>query len=113
MLVIRSGTVKLPYDNPMTGVLGTWDLDTGTGVRSYLSPDIQFGSQWGGGMGTPFASPPNVVVSLAGIEATGGQARLFVRVQNVQAEEFNIYVEVSDNCTLNWVWVTWVATDAV
>ncbi len=50
---------------------------------------------------------------VAGIEATGGLARVFVRVQNVQAEEFNIYVEVSDNCTLNWVWVTWVATDAV
>lgn len=91
--MIKSGTIKLPYDDPMTGVMGTWDLDTGTPLRSYLSPDIPLVPLGG----TPFCSPPNVVVSLAGIEATGGPARVFLRTQNVQAEEFNIYVEVSDD----------------
>jgi H-type lectin domain len=110
--VIKSGTIKLPYDDPITGMMGTWNLDAGTGARSYVSPDIQFVPPWGGA-GSPFGSPPNVVVSLAGIEATGGLARVSLSVENVQAEEFNIRVNVSEDCTLNKLWVTWVAYDAV
>ncbi|WP_137844798.1 H-type lectin domain-containing protein [Microbacterium sp. 2FI] len=107
--MIRSGTVSLPYYDPMTGVMGTWDLGAGTGLRSYVSPDIPLAT-WGG---APFSSPPNVVLSLAGIEATGGKVRVFLTPQNVQAEEFNIRVEVSDDCTLSSLLVTWLATDAV
>ena len=77
-----------------------------------MSPDIPFVPLWSGAA-SPFTSPPNVVVSLAGIEATGGLARVSLSVENVQAEEFNIRVNVSDNCTLNRLWVTWFAYDAV
>ena len=112
--MIKSGTIKLPLDDPLSGMTSstsaTWSLGAGTGPRSYVSPDIQFVPV---GAVSPFTSPPAVVVSLAGIEATGGLARVRVSAENVQAEEFNIRVEVFEDCTLNALWATWVAYDAV
>jgi H-type lectin domain len=107
--VIKSGTIKLPYDDPMTGMSGTWNLAAGTGPRSYMTPDIPF-APWGS---APFSSPPNVVVSLTGIQATSGVTQIGLFVQNVQIEEFNIRVDVSADCTLDSLWVTWIAYDAV
>ncbi|MGH3457348.1 H-type lectin domain-containing protein [Aeromicrobium sp.] len=69
-----------------------------------MSPDIQFGGQ-------PFANPPNVEVSLAGIEAAAGVSRVRLSMQNVQVEEFNIRVTTTDDTALNWVSVAWVAHD--
>ncbi len=110
--MIKSGTIKLPYDDPMTGQPGTWNLNAGTGPRTYVTPDIQFVPPWGGAP-SPFTGPPNVVLSLAGIQATGGVTRIGLLAQNVQAEEFNIRVDVSADCTLDELWVTWIAYDAV
>jgi hypothetical protein len=110
--VIKSGTINLPSPDPMTGTGGTWDLNTGTGTRSYVSPDIPLVTQWGAAH-VPFGGPPVVVLSLAGMEATGGLTRVRVQPENVQAEEFNIRVYVFDDCTLNWLWVTWLAYDEV
>ena len=109
--MFKTGTIRLPAD-PMTGVAATWDLAAGTGHRSYVSPDIPFVPPWFGAA-SQFTSPPTVVVSLAGIEATAGLARVDLSVENVQAEEFNIRVNVYEDCTLNWLLVTWFAHDAV
>ena len=110
--MITSGTIKLPYDDPMTGVMGTWSLDTGDGPRSYVSPDIQFVPP-SGGAGSPFGSPPTVVLSLAGIGASGGPVRVALNTESVQAEEFNIRVTVNGDCTLHLLYVTWLAYDGV
>ena len=104
--MIKSGTIRLPFDDTMTGLHGTWDLEAGTGPRSYVSPDIPFDPPL-----PRFGSPPHVVVSLTGFEATAGPPSIELFVETVQAEEFNIHVRVSGNCTLSWVWVTWVAND--
>ncbi len=94
----------------MTMVMGVWTLNAGTGERSYLSPDIAYAPPWMG-PGQPFSSPPNVVVSLAGLEITGSLSRVRLSVENVQAEEFNIRVNTWDDSTFDGVWVTWVAHD--
>ena len=109
--MFKSGTTQLPSD-PSTGMMGTWSLDAGTGHRFYESPDIPFVPVWSGG-GSPFSGPPTVVLSLAGIEAAGVRLRVSVGTVNVQAKEFNIRVDVSGDCTLNTVLVTWFAYDAV
>ncbi|HEX6475457.1 MAG TPA: H-type lectin domain-containing protein [Candidatus Limnocylindria bacterium] len=103
------GTIQLPTYDPMNPVPGTWTLNAGTGDRSYVSPDIPYSPPWSGG--TPFASQPTVVVSLAGIYGTGGLTRVRLAVENVQVEEFNIRVSVAEDTTLNDVLVTWIATD--
>ena len=110
--MFRTGTVRLPYDDPMTGMAGTWDLSGGSGPRSYTSPDIPFVPPWGGA-GSPFANPPTVVLSVAGIEVTGGLTRFDMRPVNVQAEECNIIVNAYLDCTISWLWVTWLAHDTV
>ena len=114
--MIKSGTIQLPYVDPMTGMTSTWTLNAGTGPRTYLSPDIQYVPASGLGTigaGSPFASPPIVVLSLAGVDATGGLPRVSLSVENVQAEEFNIRVNVFEDCTVNTLSVTWVAHDGV
>ncbi len=107
--MIKSGTITLPQDQAIGGMTGSWSLSTGTGPRSYVSPDISYVSL---GAVPPFTSPPVVSVSLAGVEATGGLTRVRVSAENVQAEEFNIRVDVSGDCTLDAVHVTWLAHDA-
>jgi hypothetical protein len=62
-------------------------------------------------MAQPFNSPPAMVVSLAGIDVTGGLSRVRIGVETVQSEEFNIRVSTSQDTTLNSVWVTWFADD--
>jgi len=111
--VIKTGTTQLPSVTPVTGMPGTWDLNVGNGSRSYMSADIQFDQFAIPGSTTPFSYPPNVVLSLAGISGIGGVPSVVVQAQNVQAEEFNIYVEVYGDFTLVSLWVTWIATDMV
>jgi len=77
-----------------------------------VTPDIAFVPPWGGAV-SPFSSPPVVVVSLTGIQATAGPPDVLLMVQNVQAEEFNIRVDVNGTCALGSLWVTWVAHDTV
>jgi hypothetical protein len=77
------------------------------GERTWLSPDIPFSAG-------AFSQPPNVVVSLAGVDLatnTSGPLRVRVGVENVQSEEFNIRVTVMDGTLLTYVLVTWVAHD--
>ena len=107
--MIKSGTIQLPAYDPMTGTPGTWPLSAGTTGGTYLSPDIPY-LPWAGAS-QPFTSPPTVVVSLAGIAETGGVSDVRLSVENVQAEEFNIRVTTGAGCTLNELWVTWVAHD--
>jgi hypothetical protein len=107
--MIQSGTIQLPFAG-QPGYPGTWPLDSPVGAvqgeRTWLSPDIGFG---------PFSQPPNVIVSLAGINPaanSSGPLRVRLSVENVQAEEFNIRVTLADETTLlNDVLVAWVAHD--
>jgi hypothetical protein len=108
--MISSGTIHLPFEG-LPGMPGGWPLNTVgpavQGERTWLSPDIPFSP------GGPFSQPPNVVVSLAGVDATNtsGPLRVRVDVENVQTEEFNIRVTVMDDTLLTYLLVTWVAHD--
>jgi hypothetical protein len=107
-LVIKTGSIRLAPDLP--SLSGQWNLGSGSGLRRYVSGDIQFDP---GSGAAPFGNPPTVVLSLGGIDVTGGLTRIELRPVNIQQEEFNILVEVYEDCTLDWVWVTWFASDGV
>jgi len=108
--VIQSGTVELSSGTAVggggtiLGAAGTWTLNTGSGDRSYRTPDIAFPQ--------PFQQTPVVVLSLAGIDA-GNQFNIRVRLaaEDVQADEFNIRVSTWADTVIHAVWVTWVAHD--
>lgn len=107
--MLKTGTIRLPADDFSSGTPATWALDTGTGERTYLSPDLPYAPPWSGA-GQPFSSPPTVIVSLAGMDVTGGLPNVRLSVENVQVEEFNIRVTATGT-TLTEVWVTWMAHD--
>ena len=107
--MFKTGTVNLPQAT--AAIAGGWDLETGTGIRTYLSPDIPFVEPWLIGTSPAFSGPPLVVLSLTGIVVFGGLAQVELTVENVQAEEFNIRVVAFENCMLNRVQVTWFAYD--
>ena len=108
--MITSGTIELPFAG-QPGYPGEWPLSSSgpsvQGERSWLSPDLGLGQ---------FSQVPNVVVSLAGIDAvfpSNSPMPLRVRVsaETVQTDEFNIRVTVLGDTLLQSVLVTWIAHD--
>ena len=104
--MIQSGTVALPVGgDPLGAAPGTWSLSAGSGDRTYRSPDIRFDP--------PFADPPIVLVSLAGVDADAQfNLRIHINAEVVQAEEFNIRVSTWADTLLYSAGVAWVAYDA-
>jgi hypothetical protein len=81
-----------------------WMLNTGTGERSYRSPDIAFQP--------PFSAPPKIALALSGIDSDRAtNLRVVLEPYDVEAEEFNIVVRTWDDTVLHSVQVTWIACD--
>jgi hypothetical protein len=81
-----------------------WSLNTGTGLRSFRSPDI--------GFQPPFPAPPKMALALSGIDSDRAtNLRVIVEPYDVEADEFNILVRTWDDTVLHSVLVTWIACD--
>lgn len=95
---MQSGTVNFGYTTP--GI--KWPLSTGSGSRSFTSPDIQFP--------TPFSTTPTVIVALSGVDADKkSNLRLTVTTDDVESEEFNLVVNTWSDSEIYAVWVSWIA----
>ena len=95
--MIQTGMVKLHSQMP------GWQLNAGSGFRTFLSPDIKF---------TPsFNTTPQVVVAFSGIIAQTNNLQVVVATNDVEADEFNILIQVFDVTLLTEVSVTWIAHD--
>jgi len=96
--MIQTGVAR--FDAQMNG----WNLSTGTGVRSFLTPDIAFQP--------PFSAPPTLVLALSGIDSEhGANLRVALQPSDVEAEEFNIIISTWDDTVLYGVTVIWIAHD--
>jgi hypothetical protein len=93
--MIQAGTAF--YDTNTPG----WTLNTGTGDRSFTSPDIRFDP--------PFQAPPKIAVSLAGLD--GERVRVGLGTFDIQADEFNVVIYTWWDTALYGVRVTWIAFD--
>ena len=95
--MIQSGRVQLHSQMP------GWQLNAGSGFRTFLSPDIKF---------TPsFNTTPQVVVAFCGIIAQSNNIQVAVVTSDVEADEFNILIQAWDVTLLTEVTVTWIAHD--
>ena len=94
--MIQTGVAYLGADMP------GWNLNTGTGDRSFRTPDIPFDP--------PFPAPPKITLALKGIDS---EARLGIDVfpDDVEPEEFNIIIKTWSETVLYNVSVTWIAFD--
>jgi hypothetical protein len=96
--MIQTGVAR--FDSQMNG----WNLSTGTGVRSFSSPDIAFQP--------PFPAPPTLVLALSGLDSEHSvNLRVTLQPYDVEAEEFNIIISTWDDTILHGVTVTWIAHD--
>ena len=81
-----------------------WNLNTGTGERTFQTPDIPFDP--------PFPAPPKVALALSGIDSDQAtNLRVEVYPHDVEPGEFNIVVKTWDETVLYGVWITWIAHD--
>ena len=81
-----------------------WNLNSGTGDRSFESVDIGFPQ--------PFAAPPNVAVALSGVDGEHNvNLRVWVEAVDVEGHEFNIRIHTWADTLLYLVRVTWIAFD--
>ena len=81
-----------------------WNLHTGTGERSFRTPDIPFDP--------PFATPPKVMLALKGIDGeVPTKLGIDVFPDDIEPEEFNIIVKTWGDLVLYHVTVTWIAFD--
>jgi H-type lectin domain len=95
--MIQTGRVQLASQMP------GWQLNTGSGFRTFISPDIKF---------TPsFNTTPQVAVALSGIITQAGILQAAVATSDVEADEFNILIQVWGDTSLTEVAVTWIAYD--
>lgn len=96
--MIRSGTAAFTYVTPDIN----WNLNTGSGSRTFTSPDIP--------IGPGFSTPPTVVVQLGGIDV-GNAANLRIQIgaTDVENDEFNLVVNTWADSIIYGVWVTWIA----
>lgn len=79
-----------------------WNLSSGTGPRSFRSPDIKFQP--------PFSGTPQILLALSGIDSEHTtNLRLTVRPDDVEPDEFNIMVSTWDDSIIYSVMVTWLA----
>jgi hypothetical protein len=82
-----------------------WNLSSGTGPRSFRSPDIKFQ--------LPFNGTPQILLALSGIDSEHTtNLRLTVRPDDVEPDEFNIIVSTWDDSIIHSVMVTWLAFDS-
>ena len=95
--MIQTGIEKLHSQMP------GWQLNAGSGFRTFLSPDIKFAPS--------FNTTPQVVVAFSGIIAQSNNLQLAVATSDVEADEFNILIQVWDVTLLTEVSVTWIAHD--
>jgi hypothetical protein len=96
--MIQSGVIHLSAQ--MQG----WTLNTGTGDRTFLSPDI--------GFQPPFGSPPKVLVALAGIDAEhAANLRVIIEAVEIENDEFNIRVNTWADTSIHSVQVAFIAHD--
>jgi hypothetical protein len=81
-----------------------WNLNTGSGMRRWHSPDIKFQP--------PFTNPPTIALALSGIEGEQTTSlRVHLDTLDVEADEFNIVISTWDDSVVRQVWVTWIAYD--
>ncbi len=96
--MIQTGVAR--FDSQMN----VWNLNTGTGFRSFTSPDIAFQP--------PFSSPPVLVLALSGLDSEQStNLRVALQPSDVEADEFNIIVSTWDDTILHGVAITWIAHD--
>jgi hypothetical protein len=81
-----------------------WNLNSGTGQRSFRSPDINFQP--------PFPGTPQILLALSGIDSEHtANLRITVHPDDIEPEEFNIVVNTWDDTLIHSVNVTWLAFD--
>jgi hypothetical protein len=96
--MIKTGMARYGVDLP------DWNLHTGTGDRSFRTPDVSFDS--------PFDTPPNVVLAVGGIDsAQTANLRLALEAYDCEPGEFNIRISTWADTLLFNVVVTWIAHD--
>jgi hypothetical protein len=95
---IQAGTVGYGYTTP--GI--NWTLASGSGARSFTSPDIAFP--------TAFSTTPTVIVALYGVDAANSaNLRLTVATADVETGEFNVVFNTWADSVIYTVWVSWIA----
>jgi len=96
--MIQTGVAR--FDSQMND----WNLSTGTGVRSFSTPDIAFQP--------PFSAPPVIALALSGLDCEHStNLRVALQPSDVENEEFNIIITTWDDTILHGVTVTWIAHD--
>ena len=95
---MQSGVASYGYLTPEID----WKLNTGSGSRSFTSPDIKFP--------TPFSRTPTVIVALYGVdEDRSANLRLTVTTAHVEPDEFNVVFNTWGDSVIYTVWVSWIA----
>ncbi len=95
--MIQTGTVWYGY-----ATTPGWNLNTGTGDRSFTIPDISFNP--------PFSAPPHIVLAVGGIDSERAtNLRITLEPYDVETAEFNIKVNTWGDTLLYQVWITWIA----
>ena len=86
--------------------LSGWNLSSGTGPRSFRSPDI--------GFQPPFSGTPQILLAISGIDSEHTtNLRVTLNLEDVEPEEFNIVVNTWDDTILYSLNVTWLAFDGL
>jgi H-type lectin domain-containing protein len=81
-----------------------WTLGSGSGVRTYVSPDIKFNPA--------FTAPPRIALALSGLDTEHTtNVRVTLEPADVEADEFNIAVRTWGDSLIYSVLVTWLAFD--
>ncbi len=84
--------------------MNEWNLNTGTGARTFSTPDIPFQPL--------FNAPPVIALALSGIDCEHTtNLRVALHPSDVEKEEFNIMISTWDDTILHGVTVTWIAHD--
>lgn len=84
--------------------MSEWNLNTGTGERSFRTPDIPFQPL--------FNAPPVIALALSGIDCEHStNLRVALQPADVENEEFNIIITTWHDTILHGVTVTWIAHD--
>lgn len=96
--MIQTGMVLYSTEAP------DWNLDTGTGERSFRTPDVSINQ--------PFDAAPNVVLAVAGVDCSQAtNLRLALEAYDIEPGEFSIRIKTWDDTLIYGVLVTWIAHD--
>lgn len=97
--MIQTGIVRYGYTTETD-----WNLHTGTGERSFRTPDISFEK--------PFTAPPRVVLALGGLDSEHTtNLRVHLDPYDIEASEFSVKIQTWADTRLYEVSIMWVAYD--